>query len=41
MVSLLDYDMINPVTRLISRKGQSVETALQKLRKELLKKDEI
>ena len=41
LVSLLDYDMINPVTRLISRKGQSVEAALAKLRKELMKKEEI
>jgi hypothetical protein len=41
LVSLLDYDMINPVTRLVSRKGQSVEAALAKIRKELVKKDEI
>lgn len=41
LISLLDYDMINPMTRLISRKGQSVEAALTKIRKELLKKDEI
>lgn len=41
LISLLDYDMINPITRLISRQGQSVEAALSKLRKELVKKDEI
>lgn len=41
VVSLLDYDMINPVTRLVSRKGQSVEAALAKIRKELVKKDEM
>lgn len=41
LVSLLDYDLINPITRLISRKGQSAEAALSKIRKELVKKDEI
>ena len=37
LISILDYDMINPVSRLIKNKTDTLEDAIVKLRKDLQK----
>lgn len=40
MIALLDYDMINPVSRLIRKKGEDLEAAIEKIRADLRKSEE-
>jgi hypothetical protein len=40
VIALLDYDCINPVTRLIKKKGETLREAVDKIRKDMNKKDE-
>jgi hypothetical protein len=40
LISLLDYDEINPISRLLKVKGDTLNSALQKIRKDLRKQDE-
>jgi hypothetical protein len=41
LVSLLDYDCINPITRIIKKKGESLEEAVEKIRRDINKKEEV
>ena len=40
LIALLDYDLINPVSRLLKKKGDSLEEAVNKIRGDLKKQDE-
>ena len=40
LISLLDYDGLNPYSRLIKQKGDSLPDAIEKLRKDMKKSDE-
>lgn len=40
LISLLDYDLTNPITRLVKKKGESLEEAVNKIRGDLQKQDE-
>jgi hypothetical protein len=40
LIALLDYDCINPVTRLIKKKGETLSEAVDKIRRDMNKKDE-
>jgi hypothetical protein len=40
LIALLDYDHLNPVSRLLKKKGDTLEDAVDKLRRELAKADE-
>ena len=40
MLALLDYDLINPVSRLIKKKGDTLEEAVDKIRADLRRQDE-
>jgi hypothetical protein len=40
LVALLDYDYLNPISRLLKKKGDSLEEAVQKIKKEMMKADE-
>ena len=40
LIALLDYDGLNPVSRIVKGKKDSVEEAVKQLRKEMRKQDE-
>lgn len=40
LVALLDYDGINPLSRLVKKKGESLQEAVDKIRIDLQKQDE-
>jgi hypothetical protein len=40
VIALLDYDCINPITRLIKKKGETLREAVDKIRKDMNKKEE-
>jgi len=40
LIALLDYDCINPITRLIKKKGETLGEAVDKIRKDMNKKEE-
>ena len=40
LVALLDYDYINPVSRLLKKKGDTLEDAVEKIKREMMKADE-
>ena len=40
LTAMLDYDQINPITRLVYQSGQSFATVLDEIRKELQKTNE-
>ena len=40
LIALLDYDFINPVSRLLKKKGDTLEDAVDKIRREMMKADE-
>lgn len=40
LLALLDYDQINPVTRLIKKKGETLDEALARIKKEFQKSEE-
>ena len=37
---MLDYDQINPISRLIKKKGDTLEAAIDKIRDDMKKSDE-
>ena len=39
LIALLDYDLINPLSRLLRKKGDTLEAAVQKMRTDMLKNE--
>ena len=40
LIALLDYDYLNPISRILKKKGDTLEEAVEKIRKEMMKADE-
>lgn len=40
LIALLDYDCINPITRLVKKKNDTLQAAIMKLRADMMKQDE-
>jgi len=40
LIALLDYDYLNPITRIIKKKGETLEEAVEKIRRDMMKADE-
>jgi hypothetical protein len=40
LIALLDYDKINPISRLLKKKGDTLEAAIDKIRADMKKSDE-
>ena len=40
LIALLDYDCLNPVSRLLKKKDETLEAAIEKIRQDLKKSDE-